>query len=63
MNRIEDHHVKQSKPSLERQRSHIFSHVWETDPKDNHIHRYEHDHTYICIQNMFPIVELFVQRD
>jgi hypothetical protein len=28
---IEGHYVKGSKPGSERQRSHIFSHMWEID--------------------------------
>jgi hypothetical protein len=39
-----DHHVKQSKPGLERQRLHVFFHIWKIDPKDKHIHNYKHDH-------------------
>jgi hypothetical protein len=41
MNGTIDHHVKESKPGSERQRPHIFSHMWNTDPKDRHIHKYK----------------------
>jgi hypothetical protein len=33
-----------SKPGSERQRLHVFSHMWKTDPKDKHMHKKTHDH-------------------
>jgi hypothetical protein len=42
----------------ERQRLHVFSHLWKIDPKDNGIHKNKHDHIHIYIENMFVIVEL-----
>jgi hypothetical protein len=41
------HQVKKSRPGLERQRSHVFSHMWKTDPKDKCMHIYKQDHLYI----------------
>jgi hypothetical protein len=69
MNETEGYHVKQSKPTSERQRSHIFSHMWKMDPKDKCIHKYKHDQICIYVRmniyahthmhNMFPLVGLF----
>jgi hypothetical protein len=61
MDGTEAHHIKPSKPSSERQRSHVFFHMWKLDLKDKHIHKYIHDHIYhVYIQNMFVIMGLFV---
>jgi hypothetical protein len=35
MNSIEGHHVKGSWPGSEKQKAHVFSHAWKTDPKIN----------------------------
>jgi hypothetical protein len=43
MDAIGGHDVKWSKPGSETQKSHIFSHMWKTDPKIN-IHKNKHDH-------------------
>jgi hypothetical protein len=37
-------HVKWSKPGSEKQRLHVFLHMWKIDPKDKHIHKNEHEH-------------------
>jgi hypothetical protein len=50
MNGTGDHHIKQSKPGSERQRSHVFSNMWKIDPKDKCIHECKHDHIYIHIE-------------
>jgi hypothetical protein len=47
MDRTEDHDVKQNEPSSERQKPHIFSHMWKTNPKDNYIQKIKHDYIYI----------------
>jgi hypothetical protein len=45
-----DHDVKQSKPDSERQRLHVFSHMWKIGLKGKCIHKYKHDHyIYICV--------------
>jgi hypothetical protein len=48
-----EHHVKQSKPGSETQRSHVFSNMWKIDPKgkciqDINMIIYTND-TFICI--------------
>jgi hypothetical protein len=40
-----EYHVKSGKPASERQRPHVFSHMWKIDPKDKHIHKNKYDHT------------------
>jgi hypothetical protein len=51
------------KPGSERQRSHVFSHMWIIDPNDEHIHKYKYDCIYTDRhtqrKNMFPEMELF----
>jgi hypothetical protein len=37
MNGTGDHHVKLSKPSAERQSSHVFSHMWKLDLKEKQV--------------------------
>jgi hypothetical protein len=44
LNVIEGHHGKWCKSGSERQRPHIFSHMWEIDLKDKYIHENKHDH-------------------
>jgi hypothetical protein len=29
---------------VQKNRSHVFSHMWKIDPKDKHIHKNKHDH-------------------
>jgi hypothetical protein len=41
------HHAKLSKPGSEKQRPHIFSHMWKKDPKDKHIHKNKHCHIQV----------------
>jgi hypothetical protein len=42
--------VSQSK----KDKGHVFSHTWKTDPKDKHIHKKtKHDHMQIHMWNMF----------
>jgi hypothetical protein len=48
-----EHHVKQSKPDSERQKLHVSSHMWKTDPK------YKITKMIIYKKNMFAIVGLF----
>jgi hypothetical protein len=55
--------VKQSKPGSERQRWHVFSHMWKIDPKDKHIQKYKcvciytyiyiHIYMYIYIKHVY----------
>jgi hypothetical protein len=45
MDAVREHLVKCSKHGSERQRQHIFSHMWKIDPKDKHIHKNKPDHT------------------
>jgi hypothetical protein len=42
------HHVKQSK-SDSRQRSHVFPHMWELEPKDKCVQKYIYELMYIYI--------------
>jgi hypothetical protein len=51
MDRIRDHYAKQSKPGSERQRSHVFSHMWNINKKDKCIHTYKH-YIYVIIYNI-----------
>jgi hypothetical protein len=44
MDAIGELHVKCGKLGSERQRPHIFLHMWKIDPKDKHIHRNKHEH-------------------
>jgi hypothetical protein len=39
-----DYHIKQNKPGLERQKLHVFSHMWKMDSKDKCVHKCKHDH-------------------
>jgi hypothetical protein len=36
----------------------MFSHIWQIDPKDKHIHKNRHDHTQTQMWNMCVTVEL-----
>jgi hypothetical protein len=60
MNGTGDNHIKWSKPSSEKQKWHVFSHMWKIDPKTEGIHKHMYDHmniyteitfvyTYVCI--------------
>jgi hypothetical protein len=48
-----------SKAGSERQRSHVFSHMWKTDPKDKTYTQNQTRSYKTYMQNMFVIVELF----
>jgi hypothetical protein len=45
-------YVKWSKPDSQRQRPHVFSHMWKTDPKDKHIHKNKCDHIWTYIEHV-----------
>jgi hypothetical protein len=49
MDKTWDYHGKWSKSGSEGQRSQVFSHMWETDPKDKCIHKYKHIY-FTCFQ-------------
>jgi hypothetical protein len=63
-----DYHVNRSKLGSERQKSHVFSHMWKIDPKDKCIHKYKHDHLERESkkererENMLSIVGLFKEN-
>jgi hypothetical protein len=40
MDGTREHHVKWSKSGSERKRSHIFFHIWSTDPNTNSIFQF-----------------------
>jgi hypothetical protein len=53
-----DHYAKNSKPGSERQRLHVFYHMWKKDPNAKYIHKYKHDDIYIY--SVFAIVGVWV---
>jgi hypothetical protein len=44
---------------VQKDKGHIFSYMWKTNPKDKHRHKNKCDHTQIHMQNMFLMVEIF----
>jgi hypothetical protein len=56
MNATGDYNIYLSKPGSERQRLHIFSHLWKIDPKDKCIHKY-----IMWSYNMFLILDCSVR--
>jgi hypothetical protein len=44
MDAFGEHHVKWGKPGSEKQRPHVFSHMWEIDPEDKPVHKNKCDH-------------------
>jgi hypothetical protein len=52
MGTIGGHHVKWSKPDLERQRTHVFSHLCKIYPKYKYKHKNKHDHIQTIVKHV-----------
>jgi hypothetical protein len=57
MDGTEDYHVRQSKPGSERQRSHVFSHMWKLDLKNKCIYKCVYDLTHTCVKKIYIYLE------